>query len=727
MRVNVAAASAAVGAAAGAKDTGDRSRTGSTARSAPASARSVVSAAASFGTGHDAGGVAPGPRRPNSSRCSGEVGAVVAGTHHVTTWQRARVSATYSSRRSSPASSASWRAQCSDQRGPPAPPTSRTRASSSSCSRGTSGSRGTYRSQPNGTYTTGNSSPLLRCTVMTCTAAASESSRLLRSSPTSAAASSMRWRSHSTSAAGPRCASTAAACSACPTCRTSVSRRSPSATPSSRPGRPVPVVTASSSAATPLPCSTAAQRRRVAPRSSSSASAASSSPPAPHSSATDRPRKQVRAASRIRIGRSCSSACSSVSHSRAAGVPNTLVVPERTAGTPTEASASRMTVPWSFVRTSTATSPGRSGAPSTVAPEASSAATSACGVAGDPRPRLRGEHEPAAAARQPVAGEHPQAQRGAHRCSGQPRHRVRGLHLPHDDPGITQRRPAEHRVQRAQQPGVAAPVPGERGVGVGLPGGLEVADDVRAPEGVDRLLRVADQYQRHVPGEVPQDAPLQRVRVLELVDEHDAVPGPQPRRRPADGIGQRVVQAGDQVVVGVQTACPLAALHLAAHRRRERVADRCGSRRPDGLQPRLRIAHGPPGQPQCLDAVERGRAGGLRGELADVEVVGDLDHQVVHGLDEDRVVGISGDPERGQHLAAELVRGRDRRRVELGERSGQPPAANGDLGVRDPGEQRQYRVGARPRRWRGHAARARRSPAARGRVPAAPAWRPGRR
>ena len=94
MRLNVAAASAAGGAASGAKDTGGRSHTGSTARSAHASARSVVSAAASFGTGHDAGGVAPGPRRPNSSRCSGEVGAVVAGTHHVTTWQRARVSAT---------------------------------------------------------------------------------------------------------------------------------------------------------------------------------------------------------------------------------------------------------------------------------------------------------------------------------------------------------------------------------------------------------------------------------------------------------------------------------------------------------------------------------------------------------------------------------------------------------------------------------------------------------
>ncbi len=275
-----------------------------------------------------------------------------------------------------------------------------------------------------------------------------------------------------------------------------------------------------------------------------------------------------------------------------------------------------------------------------------------------------------------------------------------GLHLPHDDPGITQCRPAEHRVQRAQEPGVAAPVPGERGVAVRLPGGVEVADDVRAPEGVDRLLRVADQHQRQVPGEVPQDAPLQGIRVLELVDEHDAVPGPQPRRRPAGGIGQRAVQTGDEIVVGVQTSRPLAALHLAAHRGRERVADRRGAGCSGGLQPRLRVADGPAGQPQCLGAVERGGAGGLRGELADVEVVGDLDHQVVHGLDEDRVPGIACDPECGQHLAAELVRGRDRRRVELGERGGQPPPADGDLGVRDSGEQRQHRVRARPRRRR---------------------------
>ena len=85
-----------------------------------------------------------------------------------------------------------------------------------------------------------------------------------------------------------------------------------------------PLVTASSSAATPRPCSTAAQRRRVAPSSSSSASPPAASPGTAR--ATVLPRNGVSAASRIRIGRGCSSARSRTSHSRAAGVPNTLAV-----------------------------------------------------------------------------------------------------------------------------------------------------------------------------------------------------------------------------------------------------------------------------------------------------------------------------------------------------------------------------------------------------------------
>ncbi len=535
---------------------------------------------------------------------------------------------------------------------------------------------------------------------MICTAAASESSRLLRSSPMSAAASSMRWRSHSTSAAGPRCASTAAACRACPTCRTSVSRRSPSATPSSRPGRPVPVVTASSSAATPLPCSTAAQRRSVAPSSSSRASASALFPSAPLPSGSaqlgdrppeeagqrrvadpDRPRLLQRVQQRQPLprGRGAEDArgarehrghpdgCERVAHHRAlvvrADEDGDVAGPQRVARRRRARGEQRGDVRGH--------------------------------VAGDQGAGLRSEDEAATAARQPVAGQHPHSQRCVDGRTREPRHRMGRLHLPHDDPRVAERRAPEHGVQGAQQPGVAAPVAGERGVGVGLPDGVEVAHDVRAAEGVDRLLGVADEDQRDVPREVPQDAPLQRVGVLELVDEHHPVAGPQPLRRLADGVAERVVQAGDEVVVGVQAARPLAALDLAAHGRREGQAHRGSAARPGGLEAGLRVADRPAGQPQRLGAVERGRARALGGELAHVEVVDDLDDQVVHRLDEHRVGGVAGDAERRQHLSAELVRGRDGRGVELRERGGEPATAHRGLGVGDVRQQRRNRIGAR--------------------------------
>ena len=122
-------------------DAGRRSRTCSTARSAPARPRSAVGAAVSFGTAHDAGGVAPGPRRPNSSRCSGEEWA--SSSRHPPGHDLAarEVSATYSSR-GSPHSASSSGAVLRPARAA-APPTSSARVPASSCRRGTSGSRGT--------------------------------------------------------------------------------------------------------------------------------------------------------------------------------------------------------------------------------------------------------------------------------------------------------------------------------------------------------------------------------------------------------------------------------------------------------------------------------------------------------------------------------------------------------------------------------------------------------
>ena len=75
--------------------------------------------------------------------------------------------------------------------------------------------------------TTGNSSPLLACTVTTCTAAASVSRRRLRSAALPLSGSSTRSASQVTSALSPSDCSTAARSSTCARWRRSVSRRSP--------------------------------------------------------------------------------------------------------------------------------------------------------------------------------------------------------------------------------------------------------------------------------------------------------------------------------------------------------------------------------------------------------------------------------------------------------------------------------------------------------------------
>ena len=95
----------------------------------------------------------------------------------------------------------------------------------------------------------------------------------------------------------------------------------------------------------------------------------------------------------------------------------------------------------------------------------------------------------------------------------------------------------------------------------------EVGVDVRAAKGVDRLLRVADQHQRggrvvtlHAVDGV-EDAVLQRVRVLELIDHRHRELRPDARRQcRAVGPAQRGVQAHQQV--------------LEAHRRLARLL--CG-------------------------------------------------------------------------------------------------------------------------------------------------------
>ena len=107
-----------------------------------------------------------------------------------------------------------------------------------------------------------------------------------------------------------------------------------------------------------------------------------------------------------------------------------------------------------------------------------------------------------------------------------------------DDALVPELRAAEQRVVGVDEALVAAPVDLERRALVGPVGRFEVGVDVGAAEGVDRLLRVADEDERRVavPEGAAHDVPLDGVGVLELVDEHDAVAlaqalAPRPRRR----------------------------------------------------------------------------------------------------------------------------------------------------------------------------------------------------
>ena len=83
---------------------------------------------------------------------------------------------------------------------------------------------------------------------------------------------------------------------------------------------------------------------------------------------------------------------------------------------------------------------------------------------------------------------------------------------------------------------------------------------------------------------------------------------------------------------------------------------------------------------QCARPADRRRSSVGGSELAQIEVVGDLLHQVFEAFDEDfAALDVAGHAEADKHLMAELVRRRDRRGVEPGQRGGKPPATDGDL------------------------------------------------
>ena len=113
-------------------------------------------------------------------------------------------------------------------------------------------------------------------------------------------------------------------------------------------------------------------------------------------------------------------------------------------------------------------------------------------------------------------------------------------------------------------------------------GGVEVGVDVGAPEGVDGLLGVADEDERGGAAAEAEleDVPLDRVGVLELVDQGHLVAAPQ---RPDPGAVHRVLQGvaqtDEEVVVGEDAGQALAPLDLLPHLDRQATV-RAGPRIP---------------------------------------------------------------------------------------------------------------------------------------------------
>ena len=390
---------------------------------------------------HRLGGHARTGRSVNSSRCSAELG--VSGASAPTRARAceigARVAATYSRRRSSPASSRRLaRAVPRRSRGRLV---RRRHGSVARRGRGTAAPPGRSpptRSQPKGTQTTGNSSPLLVCTVTTCTAAASVSSRRLsRSGSASPRPRAIRRRSQVISAGEAEALGhRGLACSTSAMCRRSVScaprrvRRSSRGRPPRAPRRPPR--TARRRRARPAHRAQLAQLlgragRGRAPRRCRAAAA------------SRRPRGRAPGAGPGRSRCGCSSASSSTSQSRAAGVSNTLLVPAARTGTPTATQRVADLLGLPLVRTSTAMSPGSTGrGAASVSPHTESRDCEP----GRPPPAAR---SPATARRAAAAERHPvpvggQALRAAAAGSARAPGRCRG------ELGV--RRGRRHRVRR---------------------------------------------------------------------------------------------------------------------------------------------------------------------------------------------------------------------------------------------------------------------------------------
>jgi hypothetical protein len=264
---------------------------------------------------------------------------------------------------------------------------------------------------------------------------------------------------------------------------------------------------------------------------------------------------------------------------------------------------------------------------------------------------------------------------------------VPGVDLAYEDARVAEGDVAHDVPQRVDQRAVASPVRAQRRLDGGGLGGEQVGDHVGTAKGVDGLLRVADQHQGAVAVErALQDLPLNRVGVLELVDQHDPVAAAHPCAGVLAGlgVGQGVAQVHEEVVVVHDAHGPLAQRDGLARTRGEAVAhDRLrvgGLVGPGGLEACRRVADRLVGDLRGGTEVECGLGRVDGAVVGNVEVGGDVGDQVAGGLGErDVVVDVGGDPHAGEHLVAEAVGGGDRRGVEVGRGGSQASVTGVDI------------------------------------------------
>ena len=226
----------------------------------------------------------------------------------------------------------------------------------------------------------------------------------------------------------------------------------------------------------------------------------------------------------------------------------------------------------------------------------------------------------------------------------------------------------EKGVVGGQQAFVAPPILGQREPATRQPGCVQVGIDVGASEGVDGLLRIADQHQGGLAvAEGPtHHLPLHRVGVLELVDENDPVPiAEQPAGLLTPLADRRgCLQADEEVVVGQQVAVRPAGEPPPCGRPRPGGAGDRGCSRRWRLEGRDRIGHGDTGDLVGRPAVE-GRDAPAE-HPSQKEVVDHFVDGVAGVLDQRRrpTPTSARHTQAGEDQMAEAVGGRDGGRIE---------------------------------------------------------------